>query len=312
MKKGSVLITDDVHEILVPGLEQLGYRCDYRPEISLDETRVIVKNYAGLVINSKIRVDREMLESAPGLRFVARLGSGLDIIDLPAAAARGVQVLSAPEGNCNAVGEHALGMLLCLANKLLRADSEVRKKIWHREANRGFELEGKTVGIIGFGHTGPAFADKLQGFNVRILVCDPYIQKIPAKYKYVSSATLSELVKRSDIISFHVSLTTETQYLLNDEMIARTKEGVIFINTSRGKVVDTAALIRGLSTGKVGGACLDVFENEKPESFDSEEDALYGQLYKMDNTVLSPHVAGWTFESKRKISESLLEKVRKL
>src|SRR5690606_8074074 len=179
-------------------------------------------------------------------------------------------------------------------------------------ANRGFELEGKTVGIIGFGHTGPAFADKLQGFNVRILVCDPYIQKIPAKYKYVSSATLSELVKRSDIISFHVSLTTETQYLLNDEMIARTKEGVIFINTSRGKVVDTAALIRGLSTGKVGGACLDVFENEKPESFDSEEDALYGQLYKMDNTVLSPHVAGWTFESKRKISESLLEKVRKL
>src|SRR5690606_17262008 len=138
-------------------------------------------------------------------RFVARLGSGLDIIDLPAAAARGVQVLSAPEGNCNAVGEHALGMLLCLANKLLRADREIRKKIWRREANRGFELEGKTVGIIGFGHTGPAFADKLQGFNVRILVCDPYIQKIPAKYKYVSSATLSELVKRSDIISFHVS-----------------------------------------------------------------------------------------------------------
>ena len=297
MKTGRVLITDDVHPLLIEGLEKAGYECDYFPDITLEETRQRAGSYDGLVINSKIRVDAPMLEGAPSIRFVGRLGSGLDIIDLPAVARHGVRVLSVPEGNCNAVAEHAMGMLLALVNNLVRADREVRQRIWHREKNRGIELEGRKIGIIGFGHTGSAFARKLAGFDVRVLAYDKYKEGYAEGYPHVS------------VISFHLPLTDETHHLVNRDLIGSMKKGVILINTSRGKVVDIPSLVEGLEQGRIGGACLDVFENEKPETYTESEASWYERLFAMDQLILSPHVAGWTKESKEKIARYLLHKI---
>lgn len=310
MKKNRVLITDDVHESMLPGLEEMGYSVDYHPEITLEEVKKIAGQYKGLVINSKIRVDRKMLEEAPSLRFIGRLGSGLDIIDLPAAAEHGVVVLSVPEGNANAVAEHAVGMLLALANNLIRADLEVRRMDWRREANRGFELQGRTIGIVGYGHTGRAFAEKLAGFGVKILVYDKYKSGFAKVHDYVREATWDELIRDSGIISFHVPLTEETFHMVDRDLISAMRTGAIIINTSRGKVVDTEALVEGLETGKLRGVCLDVFENEHPETFSTNERSVYSRLYAMEQVVLSPHVAGWTVESKEKISRFLLNKIR--
>lgn len=309
MKNERVLITDDVHPLMIEGLENAGYLCDYMPDITLDETRVIAGNYVGMVINSKIQVDRAMLEVAPDLRFVGRLGSGLDIIDLPAAAEKGVAVLSVPEGNANAVAEHALGMLLALANNLIRADREVRQKLWFREKNRGFELDGRTIGIIGFGNNGSAFARKLEGFDVKVLAYDKYKQDYAKDHPNVVETTIELLIRDSDIISFHVPLTKETYHWVDREWISGLRDGAIIINTSRGKVVDTGALVTALEDGKLGGACLDVFENEKPVTFSKEEEEVYQRLYALDQVVLSPHIAGWTVESKWKIAKFLLEKI---
>lgn len=312
MKKNRVLITDDVHESMIPGLEEMGYSVDYHPEITLDEVKVIAGQYQGLVINSKIRVDRRMLEEAPSLRFIGRLGSGLDIIDLSAAAVHGVVVLSVPEGNANAVAEHAVGMLLALANNFIRADREVRRMDWRREANRGFELEGRTIGIVGYGHTGRAFAEKLSGFGVKILAYDKYISGFAEEHNYVKEATWDELIRDSEIISFHVPLTEETRHMVDRDLINALRTGAIIINTSRGKVVDTEALVEGLETGKLRGACLDVFENERPQTFSTDERSIYSRLYAMEQVVLTPHVAGWTVESKEKISRFLLNKIREI
>lgn len=309
MKNKRVLITDDVHPLMIEGLQKAGYSCDYQPDITLAETRVIAGNYVGMVINSKITVDRNMLESAPDLRFVGRLGSGLDIIDLPAAAEKGVAVLSVPEGNANAVAEHALGMLLALTNNLLRADREVRQKLWFREKNRGFELDGRTLGIIGFGNNGSAFARKLEGFDLRVLAYDKYKVNYAKDHPNVVETTIDLLIRDSDIISFHVPLTAETHHCVDPEWISGLRDGAIIINTSRGKVVDTAALVDALEAGKLGGACLDVFENEKPATFSEEEERVYQRLYALDQVVLSPHIAGWTVESKWKIAKFLLEKI---
>lgn len=310
MKKNRVLITDDVHESMLPGLEEMGYSVDYYPEITLEEVKKIAGQYQGLVINSKIRVDRRMLEEAPSLRFIGRLGSGLDIIDLPAAEEHGVAVLSVPEGNANAVAEHAVGMLLALANNLIRADREVRRMEWRREANRGFELQGRTIGIVGYGHTGSAFAEKLEGFGVKILAYDKYKSGFAKEHDYVREATWDELIRDSEIISFHVPLTEETRHMVDRDLISALRTGAIIINTSRGKVVDTEALVEGLETGKLRGACLDVFENERPQTFSTDERSIYSRLYAMEQVVLTPHVAGWTVESKEKISRFLLNKIR--
>ena len=306
-----VLITDDVHPLLLEGFESDGFSINYQPKISLETVKEMVKNYEGLIINSKIIVDRKMLESAPKLRFIGRLGSGMEIIDQEAAREKGVAVLSAPEGNCNAVAEQALGMLLALANKLLWADQEVRQKIWNREKNRGFEIMGKTIGIIGFGHTGSAFARKLQGMGMKVLAYDKYKKGYATGLDYVEETGMETILEQADIISFHLPLTRETRHMVDEEFINRCKAGVIFINTSRGQVIKTEALIKGLENGKVAGACLDVFENEKPETFTGNEQELFQKLYTFKNTILSPHIAGWTVESKRRLAAILLNKVRK-
>jgi len=306
-----VLITDGVHPVLKESLEAAGYVCDYQPSIKLDQVHEIVNDYVGMIINSKIKVDRRMLDNAGQLRIIGRLGSGMEIIDLEYAAQKGVAVFGAPEGNCNAVGEHALGMLLALANNLLRADREVRKKVWRREANRGFELMGKTIGIIGFGHTGTSFARKLAGMDVKVLAYDKYKEQYADSFRYVQEVDLDVLKRESDVISFHLPLSEETHHLVDEQFIEACKDGVILINTSRGQVIKTDALLTNLNNKKVSGACLDVYENEKPETFSREEDQRYALLYEMDQVVLSPHIAGWTRESKQLLAEVLLKKILK-
>lgn len=307
-----ILVTDSVHPLLLEGFEEDGFHCDYQPAISLEKVREVIADYEGLIVNSKILVDRMLLDRASKLKFVGRLGSGMEIIDQDYAAEKGVAVLSAPEGNCNAVAEQALGMLLALANNLLRADREVRLKIWEREKNRGFEIMEKTIGIIGFGHTGSAFAKKLSGMGVKILAYDKYKENYTATYPYVEETDLESLIEKADIISFHLPLTDETKHYVDDNFISKCKNRVIFINTSRGQVIKTADLIAGLQSGSVGGACLDVFENEKPPTYSKVEQLLFDQLFSFENVVVSPHIAGWTIQSKRRLADILLNKIRKV
>ncbi len=308
---GSVLITDDCHALLPEGLEQMGWRCDFLPNITPEETSAVIADYEGLVINSKILVNREFLDAAKKLRFVARLGSGMEIVDRAYAAERGVNVWSSPEGNRNAVAEQALGMLLSLANNLNRADREVRQNIWKREANRGWELKGKVIGIVGFGHTGSQFARKLAGMEMEVLAYDKYKPNgFAAEFAWVRQSNLEELQERADIISLHLPLTAETRHFVDQQFIQKCKPGFVLINTARGKNVCTEDLVEALESGQIGGACLDVFENEKPPTFTEKDKALYDRLHQFENVVFSPHVAGWTHESKRLLAEVLLEKIK--
>lgn len=308
-----VLITDDCHPILTEGLTSMGFACDFLPDITPEETRRIIPDYEGLIINSKILVNREFLDAASKLRFVGRLGSGMEIVDRAYAAERGVAVVSSPEGNRNAVAEQALGMLLALANNLLRADREVRQNIWQREANRGWELRGKTLGIIGFGHTGSQFARKLAGMEMTVLAYDKYKPEgYAAEMDWVRETTLGDIQTRSDIVSLHLPLTDETRHLVDNEFIDRCRRGCILINTSRGSCVKTDDVVAALEDGRIGGACLDVFENEKPLTFSAPEKELYERLHRLENVVLAPHVAGWTRESKQLMAEILLEKISKI
>ena len=308
MKK--VLITDDCHPILTEGLTALGFDCDYRPEITPKETLQLIPGYEGLIINSKILVNRQFLDTGGKLMFVGRLGSGMEIVDREYAAEKGVAVVSSPEGNRNAVAEQALGMLLSLASNLVRSDREVRQNIWRREANRGFELKGQTLGIIGFGHTGSQFAKKLQGMDMQVLAFDKYKPTgYASEMPWVKAVSLENIQAEADIISLHLPLSDETQYIVDDLFIQKCKHGFILLNTSRGKCVKTTDLVAALESGKIGGACLDVFENEKPDTFSEEEHRLYNELHQFENVVLSPHIAGWTHESKKLLASVLLEKI---
>jgi len=307
-----VLITDDCHPALIEGLTARGYACDFLPEITPDETRRVIPEYEGLIINSKIFVNREFLDAAQQLRFVGRLGSGMEIVDRPYAAARGVLVVSSPEGNRNAVAEQALGMLLALANHLIRADREVRENIWRREANRGFELMGRTIGIIGCGHTGSQFAQKLAGMRMTVLAFDPYKPAgYAAEMPWVRETSLEEMQQQADIISLHLPQTAETRHFVQEEFIRKCQPGFILLNTSRGSCVKTDDVVKALENGYIGGACLDVFENEKPPNRTAEEQAIYQRLHSLENVVLAPHIAGWTHESKRRMAEVLLEKLER-
>ncbi|HAD12217.1 MAG TPA: hydroxyacid dehydrogenase, partial [Saprospirales bacterium] len=281
-----VLITDDCHALLIKGLEEMGWMVDFEPNISPDETKDRIEAYKGLVINSKILVNREFLDKAVQLQFVARLGSGMEIVDRDYAAEKGVKVWSSPEGNRNAVAEQALGMLLGLANHLPRADREVRQNIWKREANRGWELKGKTLGIIGFGHTGSQFARKLAGMEMRVLAYDKYKPEgFAAEMSWVSESNLAQIQADADIISLHLPLTSETRHFVDQSFIQKCKKGFVLINTARGKNVHTEDLVLHLESGQIGGACLDVFENEKPETFTEKEREWYQRLHQMENVV---------------------------
>jgi D-3-phosphoglycerate dehydrogenase len=310
--KGKVLVTDSVHNVLIEGLQNAGFFVDYNVSIGREEVKTVIDQFVGIVVNTRMYMDKEMMDLAPQLKFIARVGSGLDIIDQVYARSIGIHVISSPEGNCNAVAEHALGMLLSLSNNLHQGDREVRNFKWQREKNRGWELEGKTIGIIGYGHTGRSFAKKLSGFDVNVLAYDKYKKHFADETRYVDEVTLERLKEGSDVISLHVPLTSETRRMIDESFLNSCKTGVLILNTSRGGVVDTAALIGAMEAKNVGGAALDVFENEKPHTMSAEEKKMYEKLFSFDNSIYSPHVAGWTVESKRKLAEILLRKICEL
>ncbi|MCH2200152.1 MAG: hydroxyacid dehydrogenase [Flavobacteriales bacterium] len=306
-----VLFIDQVHEILEQRLTAHGCSCEHDHFSSYDEILEKLPAYQGVVIRSRIPVDQGFFDAASQLKFIARSGAGLENIDLAIAESRGVQVFNSPEGNRDAVGEQAIGMLLMLANHLKRADNEVRQGIWRREENRGWELAEKTVGIIGFGKMGSALAEKLQGFRCRVIAYDKYKT---VEFPGVEDVSLDYLQAESDIISLHLPQSEETHHYIDAAFIEACAHPFVLINTARGKNVDTEALVEGLRNQTIAGACLDVLEYER-RSFESlSAEALpeaFRYLIQAENVVLSPHVAGWTHESYVKLSTFLADKIIK-
>ena len=308
--KPAVLITDDVHPLLKQGLEQDGFTVDYRPAIKPEEVLEIIPGYEGLVINSRVYAGKELIDRGTKLKFICRAGSGLEVIDTAYAAQKNIAAFNSPEGNRTAVAEHALGMLLNLMNNISKADAEIRNYEWKREENRGHELTGKTVGIIAYGHNAQAFAKVLQGFDVQVLTYDKYVQGY--SNGYVKEATLQQIFESADVLSLHLPLTDETKYLVDYKFLSSFKKPIWFINISRGKVLRTADLLKCIAEGKVKAAGLDVFENEKLSTLTGEEKKVFDTLLAEKRVLLTPHVAGWTHESKQKIAEVLLGKIRAL
>ena len=305
-----VLFLDSNHPLLKKGLENLGYICDEDFTSSKERIENKIKEYQGLVIRSRFTIDKTFIDSTKNLKFIARVGAGLENIDVDYATSKNIQLIAAPEGNRNAVGEHALGMLLSLFNKLNKADKEVRLGKWLREDNRGLELDGKTVGIIGYGNMGKAFAKKLQGFDVEILCYDikPNVGDDNCK-----QVTLSEFQAKTDVVSLHTPQTPLTLNMVNIDFINAFQKPIWFINTARGKSVVTKDLVDALKSGKILGAGLDVLEYEK-SSFenlftDKNMPEAFQYLIKAENVILSPHVAGWTIESNEKLAQTIVDKV---
>ena len=310
MSKGIVLITDPVHPLLLSELQGLGYEVDYQPNIDEQGVLGIIAAYTGLIINSKIYAGVQLIDKSVRLKFIGRLGSGLEVIDQAYANTKGIVCFNSPEGNRDAVAEHAIGMLLGLMNHVARADAQVRNGQWLREPNRGIELGGKTVGIIGFGNTGNAFAQRLVGFGVRILAYDKY--KTGFGTGAIEETRLNDIFEQADVVSLHVQLTPETQYLVNRAFIKNFAKPFYLINTSRGKVVRTEDLLWGLEKGLVLGAALDVLENERIDTLSEDEKRWFEPLKRHHNTLLTPHIAGWTKESKEKIAKQLIIKIKEL
>ena len=301
-----VLFIDTVNPLLIQTLESANILCDTAYSKSKEEISTIIHQYDGIIIRSKFEIDKSFIDIAKKLKFIARAGSGTENIDVEYAITKNISCLNAAEGNRQAVAEHALAMILGLINNINQANQEVKKGQWNRERNRGTEISGKKIGIIGFGNNGNAFANLLKGFDVTILAYDKY------KTEYGYKADMETIYKEADFLSLHVPLTHETKYLVNDDFISKFNKPFYLINTSRGKCVDTKALAKSLENKKILGACLDVLEQEKM-SFEklatqnNTKDLTY--LLKAKNVILTPHIAGWTKESDIKIAEILAQKI---
>ena len=304
-----VLISDRTHEVLEQRLREAGMEVSVEPDHSYESLAQAAQGCDGLVVRSKVNIDSAFIERVPSLKCIGRVGAGMETIDVDYAEAHGVRCLNSPEGNRDAVGEHAVGLLLALLNNIARADAEVRRGLWQREANRGYELGPLTVGIIGFGNMGQSFAKRLAGFDCRIVVYDKYKDFRDLKdLKVVKD--LAELQREADVESFHVPLTDETRHYLDADFIEAMAKPFFLVNTARGAVVDTEALVAGLESGKVRGAALDVLEYENMQA-DGLGDVPLSMQYLMRSprTVLTPHVAGWTVESKYKLAAVLADKI---
>lgn len=306
--KGKVLITDNAHPLLAEGLREDGFKVDYLPAITAKEVEEIIAGYEGLIINSKIYAGKELITKGLNLKFIGRLGSGLEVIDVPFAAERGICAFNSPEGNRNAVAEHALGMLLSMMNNIAIANTQVKNHEWKREENRGTELSGKTVGLIAYGNTAQAFARLLQPFGVTVLAYDKYVNSFGNEY--VTESTLKEIAEKADVLSLHLPLTEETRYMVDYRYLASFKKPFWLINTSRGKVLRTIDVLTALQEGKILGAALDVLESEQINKLSTEEQEWFNALVADKRVLLTPHIAGWTHESLRKIAETVLLKIR--
>lgn len=306
MKK--LLIIDDLEESFQVEAEKIGYHVNYQPDITKAEALAILHEYDGVAVRSKFNFDKEVIDKGIKLKFIARAGAGMDNIDEAYATEKNIKLLNAPEGNRDAVAEHALGMLLSLMNNLRQADIQVRNGVWDREGNRGYELMGKTVAIIGYGNNGGAFAKRLKGFGVNILAYDKY--KTGFSDEYVTEASMEEVVKYADVLSLHIPLTRETRQLVDEEFLRHFKKPIFFISLARGEITNTRAILNGIKSGKILGAGLDVLEVEKFPKLAEQE--WYNDLANEPKVLLSPHIGGWTFDSYRKISEVLAAKLKNL
>lgn len=306
-----VLFVDSTHNRLPEKLVQSGFICNYQPDINPTQIINIIPNYDGIIIRSKIKIDKKIIDAAKSLKFIGRVGAGLENIDVEYAESKGIRCFNSPEGNRDAVGEQALGMLLTLFNNILRADKQVREGQWIREGNRGLEIKGKTISIIGCGNMGGAFAQRLKGFEANVIAYDKY--KFNYSNEFVTEKSLNELFEQTDILSLHIPLTNETRFMVDDEFINRFKKNIYIINTARGKVLKTEDLVKNMKTGKVLGAALDVLEYEQTsfEDLHSGNDLpeAFQYLIQSDKVVLTPHIAGWTHESNIKLSEYLADKI---
>jgi D-3-phosphoglycerate dehydrogenase len=305
-----ILHLDKNHELLINQLNDLGFSNDEDYTSSKKEIEAKISEYDGIIIRSRFTIDKQFLDAATNLKFIGRVGAGLENIDCEYAEKNGVYLISAPEGNRNAVGEHALGMLLSLFNKLNKANQEVKEGKWLREDNRGVELDGKTIGIIGYGNMGKAFAKKLSGFEVDVLCYDI---KPNVGDKHAEQVSLDVIYQEADVLSLHTPETLLTRNMINKEFINNFMKRFWLINTARGKSVVTKDLVYALKSGKILGAGLDVLEYEKAsfeDMFSSTMPEAFQYLIKADNVLLTPHVAGWTIESKEKLAQTIVDKIK--
>lgn len=305
MKK--VIITGNAHPILQQKLTEKGFDVLYEPQISYEEIKAQAAGVVGLVLTTRIKVDQELIDALSQLEWIGRLGSGMELVDVAYAQTKGIRCASSPEGNRNAVAEHSLGMLLMLMNKMNIAVPEVKQGIWLRNENRGTELYGRKVGIIGYGNTGSSFAKLLEPFEVTVLAHDKY--KTGFSNHFVKEVSLEQVLEEAEVISFNVPLTSETHHLLNLDFIAQLKRQPIILSACRGKVINTDDLITGLREGRVSGACLDVLENEKLASYTGSEQQRLATLLDFDNVIVTPHIAGYSHEAFLKMAVVILEKL---
>ena len=303
-----ILITAPVHPHLPDTLKKKGYEVVYEPLITYTELSEKIENATGLVVTTRLPIDATLIDKASNLKWIGRLGSGMELIDADYAARRNIKCVSSPEGNRNAVAEHCLGLLLCLEQNIMKSSREVSEGNWLREENRGTEIFGKTIGLVGYGNTGEAFARILSGFKPTILAFD--------KYRYgfgkglLKEANLEQICRYADVISFHVPLTDETRHMANADFFDSLKKKPVLLNTSRGAVVDTQALVDAVRDGKISGAGLDVLENEKLTTLNASEKERLSFLANHPRVVITPHIAGYTHEAFLKMSEILIKKLK--
>lgn len=304
-----VLQIDKNHPLIAQQLTEKGFHVDEDPISSYDDILSKIENYQGIIIRSRIPLDRNFLQKASHLKFIARVGAGMENIDVEAANELGIQLINSPEGNRDSVAEHVLGMLLMLVHKLYTSSTEVKNGIWKREENRGDELLGKTIGLIGYGNMGKATAKRFSGFGCKVIFHDilPNIGD-----EFAQQVSLEELKSQADVISLHIPLTSETHHLINEKFISEMAKPFYFVNTARGKNVNTHDLVAAMKSGKVKGACLDVLEYEKSsfESLDAVNTDL-DFLLKAENAILTPHIGGWTVQSKEKLAQCIVDKILK-